>query len=158
MNLQTLDKAFKFSDKRLKDLDKWFIGWDEMLNKSAKLHDDFTQNIPNYPPYNIRKTGENTYVLEVAVAGFGKNEIEIELDGDNLIVRGSSKKEEKSEDNEYIFQGIAARDFTRTWTVADQIEVKNAEMLNGMLRIFLERIIPEHRKPKKIEVKDSNDA
>lgn len=134
-----------------KDFDKYFVGFDDQFNKLAKIHDDLTKSIPNYPPYNIKKTGENTYVVELAVAGFGKQDVEIELADNKLIVRGNVAD---NSDENFIFKGIANRAFTRSFAIDDHIEVQDAEMLNGMLRIFLEKIIPEHRKPKKIEVKD----
>lgn len=136
-----------------KDFDKFFVGFDEHYNRIAKLHDDLTKGIPNYPPYNIRKTGDNTYVVEMAVAGFAKQDIEIELNDNTMVVRGNAASDEADNTN-FLWKGIAARNFTRTFALEDHIEVKDAEMLNGMLRVFLERIIPEHKKPKKIEVKE----
>ena len=134
-----------------KDFDKYFVGFEDQLGKLAKAHDDLTKNIPNYPPYNIKKTGDNTYAIELAVAGFGKHDIEIELAEGKLIVKGNTSD---TTDENFIFKGIANRAFTRAFALDDQVEVQDAEMLNGMLRIFLERIIPEHKKPTKIEVKD----
>jgi molecular chaperone IbpA len=136
-----------------KDFDRFFVGFDEQYNRIAKLHDDLTKNIPNYPPYNIKKTGDNTYVVELAVAGFAKQDIEIELADGKMVVKGNVQSAEE-DDNNFLFKGIAARNFTRVFALEDQIEVKDAQMLNGMLKVFLERIIPEHKKPKKIEVKD----
>lgn len=135
----------------LKDFDKFFVGFEDQFSKMQKLHDDFTKNIPNYPPYNIRKTGDNTYTIELAVAGFGQNEIDIEIDGDKLVVRGNVSSSEQ-EDN-FLFKGIATRAFTRAFAIDDKIEVKDAELFNGMLKIFLERMIPEEKKPKKVVVK-----
>ena len=80
-----------------KDFDKFFVGFDDQWNRLQKLHDDVTKNIPNYPPYNVRKTGDNTYSIELAVAGFGKSEIEIELEDNKLIVRGNVEKERSEE-------------------------------------------------------------
>lgn len=137
------------------NLDKFFVGFDDQFNRMAKLHEDFTKNIPNYPPYNIKKTGDNNYVIELAVAGFAKQDIEIEFAEDKLIIKGNTKDDESSD---FLFKGIAARNFTRTFVLDDQIEIKDAAMLNGMLKIALERIIPDHKKPKKIEVKDSDDV
>lgn len=134
-----------------KDFDKFFVGFDEQFNRMAKLHDDITKNIPNYPPYNIKKTGDNSYVIELAVAGFAKQDIEIEFVDDKLIVKGNTREDE----GDYLFKGIAGRNFTRTFALDDKIEIKGAEMFNGMLQIALERIIPEHKKPKKIEVKET---
>lgn len=133
-----------------KDFEKLFVGFDNQFNRIAKLHDDVTKNIPNYPPFNIKKTGDNTYSIEMAVAGFAKHEIDIEFADDKLIVRGNTSEDQ----GDFLFKGIAARNFTRTFALDDQIEIKDAEMLNGMLRIALERIIPEHKKPKKIDVKE----
>ena len=136
---------------QLKDLDKFFVGFDEQFNRMQKLHDDLTKNIPNYPPYNIRKTGDNTYTIEMAVAGFGQSEIDIEIDGGKLIVRGNVNADNES--NDYVFKGIATRAFTRSFAIDDQIEVKDAELFNGMLKIALERLVPEEKKPKKVAVK-----
>jgi molecular chaperone IbpA len=112
------------------------------------------KKLTNYPPYNIRKTDENTYVIEMAVAGFGESEIEITLDGDSLTISGSASS--KDDDTEVLHQGLALRDFTRTFTLDDQIVVNNAEMINGLIKIWLERIIPESKKPKKIEINNSS--
>jgi len=136
-----------------KDFDKFYVGFDDQYNRLTKLHDDLTKNIPNYPPYNIKKTGENTYSIEIAVAGFGTQDIEIELADNKLIVKGNASSDDSSDN--FLFKGIANRAFTRQFALNDQVEVQNAEMFNGMLKIFLEKIIPEHRKPKKIEVKAS---
>jgi len=80
-----------FGGPGFKDFDKFFVGFDDQFNRLAKIHDDVTKNIPNYPPYNIRKTGDNTYVIEIAVAGFGKQEIDITFEDNKLIVAGSTK-------------------------------------------------------------------
>jgi molecular chaperone IbpA len=137
-----------------KDFDKFFVGFDEQFDRMAKLHDDLTKNIPNYPPYNIKKTGDNTYVIELAVAGFAKQDIEIELADGKMVIKGNVQSDDTNDN--FLFKGIAARNFQRVFALDDQVEVKDAEMLNGMLQVFLERIIPEHKKPKKIEVKESS--
>lgn len=135
-----------------KDLDKFYVGFDDQFQRLAKLHDDMSKNIPNYPPYNIKKVEDNRYVIEVAVAGFSKSELEIEFADDKLIVRGNSKESDSEYD--WLYKGIAARNFTRTFALNDQIEIKGADLINGMLKIALERIIPEHKKPKKIDISD----
>ena len=142
-----------FGRDMFKDFDKLYVGFDDQFNKMAKIHDDLTKSIPNYPPYNIKKTGDNTYVIEIAVAGFARQDIEIELDNGKMIIKGNANGTDQEEN--FLFKGISNRAFTRTFALEDQIEVQDAAMLNGMLKIFLERIIPEHKKPKKIEVKDS---
>ena len=139
--------GFKFGTK---DLDRFFVGFDEPFNKLAKLHDEVAKNIPNYPPYNIKKVEDNKYVVELAVAGFAKTDVEITFDDGKLIVAG--KAADDSDNDNFLYRGIANRAFARTFVLNDQVEIQNAEMLNGMLKIFLERIIPEHKKPKKIEI------
>lgn len=134
-----------------KDFDKLFVGFDDTYNRITKLHDDLTKNIPNYPPYNIKKVDDNRYVIEIAVAGFSKSEIEVEFADDKLIVRGNAKDDDTSD---WLYKGIATRNFTRTFALDDKIEIKGAALVNGMLKIALEKIIPDHKKPKKIEVAD----
>lgn len=141
-----------FGRDLFKDFDKFYVGFDEQYNRLSKIHDDLTKNVPNYPPFNIKKTGDNTYVVELAVAGFGRQDIEIELADNKMIVKGNTNSEEKETD--FLWKGIANRNFTRTFALEDQVIVQDAELLNGMLRIMLERIIPEHRKPRKVEVKE----
>ncbi len=143
-----------FSQDVFKDFDKFFVGFDEQFSKMQKLHDDVTKNIPNYPPYNIRKVDDTHYTIEMAVAGFGQNEIDIEIDGGKLVVKGNVSSEDS---DDFLFKGIAARAFTRTFALNDQVEVKDAELFNGMLKIALERLIPEASKPKKVPVKAKGD-
>jgi len=141
-----------FGRDLFKDFDKVFVGFDNTYNRLAKIHDDVTKSIPNYPPYNIRKVEDNKYVIELAIAGFSTQDIEITLEDNKLIISG---KAQDDSDN-FLFKGIANRAFTRSFAIDDNIEINDAAMLNGMLRIALERIIPEHKKPKKIEVKEAN--
>jgi len=138
---------------QFKDFDKFFVGFDDQFNRLAKIHDDLTKNVPNYPPFNIKKTNENKYLIEMAVAGFSKHELEIEFLDEKLIVKGKA-----SEDNstaEWLHRGIAARNFTHTFALNEQVEIQGAELINGMLKIVLERIIPEHKKAQKIEISDN---
>ena len=109
----------------------------------------------NYPPYNIRKTGKDKYSIEVALAGFNKKDVEVEFEDNLLTVR--TKQINKSEDiNEYgeiIHKGISQRQFARSFTIADDVKVSGAELKDGLLTISCERIIPEHKKKKLIEIK-----
>lgn len=134
-----------------KDFDRFFVGFDDQINRMAKFHDEVAKNIPNYPPYNIKKVDENLYVIEMAVAGFSKSEIEIEFADDKLIVKGKAKEDDKTN---YLFNGLANRAFTRSFVLNDQVEIKGAALVNGLLQIGLERIIPEHKKPRKIDISD----
>ena len=153
MTLKGLDTFF--SPSIYKDFDKFFVGYDDHFNRLSKLHDDLTKNIPNYPPYNIKKVEENKYTIELAVAGFSKSELTIELEEDKLIVKGNAAD---ANEEDFLFKGIATRNFTRTFALNDHIEIKGADMINGMLKIFLERIIPDHKKPRKIEINDVDEG
>jgi molecular chaperone IbpA len=128
------------------------VGFDEILKRVAAASENFPK-IPTYPPYNIRKVDENKYVIEIAVAGFGQQDLEIELNEGVLSVRGSVESKDATD---YLFKGIADRAFTRSFTLADTVEVKNADLINGMLKIFLERFIPEEKKSKKININDED--
>jgi molecular chaperone IbpA len=136
-----------------KDFDKFFVGFDDQFSRLTKMHDDLTKNVPNYPFYDIVKTDENKYEIRLAVAGFGQQDIEVELADNKLIVKGKVGSDDADSMENFLFKGISNRAFTRTFALNDQVEVKDAEMLNGMLKIFLERIIPEHKKPRTVEVK-----
>lgn len=141
-----------FSQDVFKDFDKFFVGFDDQFVKMQRLHDDITKNIPNYPPYNIKKIDDTHYTIEMAVAGFGESEIDVEIDGGKLVVKGNVATQEDTT-GDYLFKGIAARAFTRSFALNDTIEVKNAELFNGMLKIALEKLVPEAQTPKKVPVK-----
>lgn len=138
------------------NFDKFFVGADKIIENLSRAHEAAAKAIPGYPPYNIAKVDDNKYVIEMAVAGFGKNNLEIELANSVLTVKGSTTVDEepKEETNpvSYIYKGIADRAFTRKFTLADTVEIKNAELVNGMLKLWLENIIPESKKPKKINI------
>ena len=140
MNNPTFD-PFSFS--------KNAIGYDSVLRRLTEISEQFPK-IPTYPPYNVRKIDDNHYVVEMAVAGFGKQNLDIELKEGLLTITGNVE----SDDSDYIHRGIANRAFTRKFSIADGVEVKNAELINGMLRIFMERFIPEEQKAKKIDIFD----
>jgi len=135
-----------------KDFGKFGVGFDDLFDRINEFHDNVAKNIPNYPPYNIKKIEDNKYVIEMAVAGFGKQDIEITTEDDKLVIKGNVESDDTKEDD-MLWQGLALRPFTRMFTLNDQVEVNNAEMINGLLKVTLERIIPESKKPKKVEVK-----
>jgi molecular chaperone IbpA len=124
------------------------VGFDDMFKKLSDLSENLPK-IPTYPPYNIKKVDDNKYVIEMAVAGFGRQDLELELQDGILTITGAIKSDEATE---YLYKGIADRAFTRKFTLADTVEVKNADLINGMLKIWLERFIPEEKKPKKINI------
>lgn len=136
---------------------KFFVGYEPMVKRMNELSQTVSKAIPNYPPYNIVKVDENKYVIEMAVAGFGKHNLDLEFQDGTLIISGNSAlgKEDEEAAGEFLFKGIADRSFTRKFSLADTVEIKNAELINGMLKIWLENIIPDSKKPKKIDITDS---
>jgi molecular chaperone IbpA len=129
--------------------DPFFIGFDRALN--TWNHVQSVSASTNYPPYNVIKVDEDNFVVELAVAGFAKTEIDIVTSDGKLIVKGESKTEDG--DSKFIHRGIAARKFTREWALGEYMEVKAAELKDGMLKIDIVRILPEEKKPKTIKIK-----
>jgi|TARA_A100001015_G_scaffold125890_1_gene139541 molecular chaperone IbpA len=108
----------------------------------------------NYPPYNIRKTGKDKYSIEIALAGFNKNDVEVEFEDNLLTVRTKQiSKSENNSDGEILHKGISQRQFARSFTIADDVKVNGAQLKDGLLTIACERIVPEHKKKKLIEIK-----
>ena len=108
----------------------------------------------NYQHYNIRKTGNDNYAIEVALAGFSKNDVEVEFEDNLLTVRTKqiNKSEENNVDGEIIHKGISQRQFARSFTIADDVKVNGAALKDGLLTISCERIIPEHKKKKQMQL------
>ena len=133
------------------------VGFDDMFDHFEHMMDDsfFRGTMGNFPPYNIVKTGENTYDVELALAGFSKKDIEVEYKENQLTVRSKKqdKQEETDEDGNVIHRGISKRMFSKSFTIANDVEVKGAELKDGLLKVSMERIIPEHKKAKSIEIK-----
>ena len=118
--------------------------FDEMTRSFANNKND------NYPPYNLIKLDDTHYVVEVAVAGFTEEEIDVEVKESSLIVKGTKAKQEQETD--YVHKGISTRSFDRNFALADNVEVRAATVKNGILAIALEQVIPEEQKPKKIQI------
>ena len=130
-----------------RDISPFTIGFDRTFDTLALLANS-KQQTSNYPPYNIRKLSEDKYTIELAVAGFEESEIDIEAAGENLTIKGS-KDQDASEG--LVHQGLAARNFNKTFVLSDDMVIKGAAISNGMLYIGIERIIPEDKKPRKID-------
>ena len=128
------------------NLSRALIGFDQIFNQRLQ------QVNSNYPPHNIVKYSDSEYAIEIAVAGFSKEEITVEVVQDQLIVRGM-QGEVVNEDKEYLHRGLASRNFEQTWTLAEYMEVKDAEVKDGMLVIQIDRIMPEALKPRQIVIK-----
>ena len=131
------------------------VGFDDMFDHFEHMMDDsfFGRSVANFPPYNIVKTGENTYDVELALAGFNKKDIEIEYKENVLTVKSKKQEETKDEDGNIIHRGISKRMFSKSFTIANDVEVKGAELKDGLLKVSMERIIPEHKKAKLINIK-----
>ena len=131
------------------------VGFDDMFDHFEHMMDDsfFGRSVANFPPYNIVKTGDNTYDVELALAGFNKKDIEIEYKENVLTVKSKKQEETKDEDGNIIHRGISKRMFSKSFTIANDVEVKGAELKDGLLKVSMERIIPEHKKAKTIEIK-----
>jgi molecular chaperone IbpA len=128
---------------------------DSLSANTWKQVESWKQSIPNWPPYNFKKTDENHYVIEMAVAGFGSSDLDITMDKDTLVIKGSMTPDPKVE---YIHKGIAERAFEMAFPLPKTVEVKNASLVNGMLKVWLENFVPEDQKPRKIEVKEAVSA
>ncbi len=137
------------------------VGFDDVFRNMQNMARDVQKTFPSYPPYNIKKVTENRYVIELAVAGFGKHDLEMEMKDGVLSIKGKTSLDTLTKDGvdvTYLYKGIADRAFTRQFTLADSIEIKNAELINGMLKVWLENIIPDHKKPTKIDIVDKASA
>jgi molecular chaperone IbpA len=132
-------------------LNRALIGFDRLFNDAERGFANSVQN--SYPPYNILKTSEDDYIIEVAVTGFKKDEITVELNQGQLIITGIRNNQEGEQDTEYLHRGLAARDFERRFTLADHMEVGDAEVADGLLRVYIKRIVPEALKPRTIAIK-----
>jgi molecular chaperone IbpA len=126
--------------------------FDRIIDQFDRASDAVNNGPGNYPPYNVLKTGEHTYQLELAVAGFTQGEIEVNVNDGNLIITGEKQNAELPEGYIYEHQGISARRFIRTFTLMDYVEVVSATNKDGILTIKLERHIPEAMKPKTIAI------
>jgi len=125
--------------------DPFTIGFTDVFEELEKASKKLQKAA--FPPYNIKQLSENEYVIEMAVAGFGKQDIEVTLEGNKLVVKGNAKEDEP---DTFIYKGIANRNFTHEFTIADKVEIENAELVNGMLKIGLSNMVKMQDAIKKI--------
>ena len=129
------------------------VGFDSIFEEFDRMLESPERYNSNYPPYNIHKLSDNDYKIEVALAGFSKEDIELELKDSTLTIRNKTKEKViNDESNGVIHKGISTRQFERSFTISEDIKVKNAELKNGLLNIDLERIIPDEKKPRLINI------
>ena len=126
--------------------DSVFDHFESLFNESPSLH-------TNYPPYDILKTDEHSYVIELAVAGFSKEDISVTVENGVLTVESDREGNAESSGQEIIHRGISKRYFKKSFSISDDVEIRGAELKDGLLRISMEKIIPESRKRKEISIK-----
>ena len=130
------------------------VGFDSIFEEFDRMLESTERYNSNYPPYNIHKLNDNDYKIEVALAGYSKDDIELELKDNTLTVRNKTKEKVINENgNGVIHKGISTRQFERSFTISEDIKIKGAELKNGLLIIELERIIPDEKKPRLIDIK-----
>jgi len=128
--------------------DPFFIGWDRQFKDLEKV----MHNSTNYPPYNLAQVGEDSYMIELALAGFKREDISVEQEKNVLTIKGSSESENETT---YIHKGIGARSFARTFSLSEFMEVAAVAMSDGILKVLVIRNVPEEAKPKTFEILDS---
>ncbi len=131
------------------------VGFDNVFDHFERMFDDdiFRAPMANFPPYNIVKTGDFTYDVELALAGYSKDDITVDYADNMLTVKSVKNSEESKDEDGVLHRGIAKRYFSKAFTIAEDVEVKGAELKDGLLKISMERIIPEGKKPRSIEIK-----
>ena len=131
------------------------VGFDPIFDRFESMMNDefFTVPTSNYPPYNIVRTGDYTYDIELALAGFNKKDIDVQYEDGVVTVKSIHKADEKDEKDGVQYRGISKSQFTKSFTIADDVQVNGAELKDGLLKISMERIIPEAKKARSIDVK-----
>jgi len=133
----------------LPSIHRHFVGFDRMFDEMDRIFENSTKG-QGYPPYNVAQLNENEYMISIAVAGFSMDNLEITKDKDTLKIEGTAPKGD--DEVNYLHRGIGGRSFRREFTLADHVDVHNAELANGMLNIHLKREVPEELQPKKIQI------
>jgi len=136
---------------RTMQLEPFFLGFDDSFNKLMGLRNDINKHISSYPPYNIKKLDDNKFELEFAIAGFSKKDIKVTVNNGKLHVSGVTL--ESDEDAEYLHKGIATRSFSSTFALGEHVEVEDAEIDNGLLKVKVNKVVPKHLQPKEITIK-----
>jgi len=146
-----MNQLVRFDTNALQSLNRALVGFDTMFNDFEHRLAGQIQN--NYPPHNVIKRDEDHYEVQLAVAGFRRDEIDVVLENQELQIKGT--KFEEADTAEYLYKGLAARNFEKYFTLGQFIEVASAEIKDGLLIIKLERNVPEEKKPRKIDIQSS---
>ena len=125
------------------------VGFDDIFDQLSSMS-KYVNDIPNYPPYNIKKVGKDKYQLDMALAGFSKDDVKVEVKENTLTVSASSSDKE---DDSYVHKGIAKRAFKRQWTLVEHLEVQDAKLKDGVLTVDMKLNLPEEKKPRTIKIK-----
>tara|TARA_X000001382_G_scaffold22068_2_gene13441 strand:+ start:29505 stop:29954 length:450 start_codon:yes stop_codon:yes gene_type:complete len=125
--------------------DPRFFGFDSMFDRIEKT---LEHSHDNYPPHNVCKLSDDSYAVEMALAGLSQDDIEVTVEDDQLTIKGGKK----NEDAQYIHHGIATRSFKKTFTLGEYMIVRDAEFTDGLLKVFVDRIVPEEKKQRKVEI------
>ena len=149
---QALANIFDHFDRNL--LTPYAVGFDRIFDQLAD-HQALHQRNTGFPPYNIRKDGDYNFVIELALAGLSQDDLEVIVAEQTLTVRSVEKKHEEDDGGypELLHRGISYRQFSRSWTLADDVVVNDAKMKDGMLTVHLERVVPDEKKPRMIKIK-----
>jgi molecular chaperone IbpA len=135
------------------NLESWAVGFDRPMRLLDEMSNALTGRNTSFPPYNIKQLGDDRYQIEMAVAGFSKKDLKIELANNQLSIEGSQESSTESEESNYLYKGIAARQFKQSFALEDHVKVLGSELKDGVLKIELERQIPEEKRPRSIEIK-----
>ena len=153
----TTSALANFPFARHQDIEKALnvsVGFDSMFDRFfgdlGTIHHSIN-NSGGFPPYNLKRDGHK-YLIEMAIAGFSKDDITVHVENGVLTVSSNDKKEINEESHEFVHQGIARRSFKRSWTIADDVEVQSADLVDGLLTIELEQILPDYKKPREIPI------
>jgi len=125
------------------------VGFEKIFDRLSRIAESEVHTPSTYPPYNIHRKGDDKFDIEIAVAGFQEEELDIEFKDNELTIEGKKKEDEQSD---YVHKGIANRSFKKVWHIEDHTEVIDAELQHGLLKVSLEKIVPEELKPKKIKI------
>lgn len=145
-----MTKTLTLRSLDIPSIQKFGIGFDNMFNEILRLTEQ--QGSATYPPHNIVRLDENNHIIELAVAGFAEGEITVEVEKNILTVKGSKIRDLSEPTKEYVVRNIASRDFERSFSLAEYVEVTGAEVVNGILSIALSRRVPEEQLPKRIAI------
>lgn len=135
------------------NLESWAVGFDRPMRLLDEMSNALMGRNTSFPPYNIKQVGNDRYQIEMAVAGFTKKDLKIELHNNQLTIEGSQQTGSENQGGSYLYKGIAARQFRQSFALEDHVKVVGSELRDGILNIELERDLPEEKKPRSIEIK-----